>query len=74
MFSIKQEPKLEIASIDSSRNPNFTVNTIELISVNLTNLTSTFICVQTAPPNNIMGKNTHPGHKNQSWNSPFLLA
>ena len=67
MFSI------EIASIDSSRNSNCTVNTIKLISANLTNLMSTFIFVQTAPPNN-MGENTHPGHKNQSWNSPFLLA
>jgi hypothetical protein len=65
MFSI------EIASIDSSRNSNCTVNTIKLISANLTNLMSTFIFVQPAPPNN-MGGNTHPGHKNQSWNSPLF--
>jgi len=36
--------KLDIASIDSSRNPNCTINIIKLISANLKNLTSTFMC------------------------------
>jgi len=36
--------KLDIASIDSSRNPNCTINTIKLIPANLTNLTSTIMC------------------------------